>query len=288
MQVWIQAARLKTLPSSFFPALAGILLAYREGFFNPLVALITLVCALSLQILTNFANDYFDFKKGVDTEERIGPTRVTAAQLVTPTQMQQAVFLLTAFCFLCGAYLVHIGGFPILLIGLLSVLFAIGYTAGPFPLSYLGLGDIFAFLFFGPISTFGSHYLQTSTLSWEPALVGVTFGCLSVCLLDTNNLRDYQQDLKNNKKTSVVRFGENFGKKLFAICLYSSLLLIPILIFFKILPIASLVVLSLTPLAWKYTQFCFQNSDKDIIPLLPKIAKFKILYGLLLSLSLLV
>ncbi len=288
MKVWVYAARLKTLASSFFPAAIGILLAMREDTLVVLPALATLTCALALQILTNYANDYFDFIKGSDTAERIGPTRVTSAGLVSTSQMKQAILLITAFCFLNGMYLVHVGGFPILTIGLLSIFFAIGYTAGPFPLAYIGLGDVFAFTFFGPVATFGSYYIQTQQTSWSPWIVGSLFGLLSVCLLDANNLRDFEQDRKNNKKTIVVRFGETFGKNVYIISLALSLLLIPLLCYFDFLPWLSLAVLILIPKAKKNIIFCKQQSGAQIIPLLQMTAQYKILYGIILCLSLLV
>src|SRR5690606_19720488 len=147
--------------SSFFPALSGILLAATIGKFNLLVAAATLGCALSLQILTNIANDYFDFKKGADNHERIGPQRVTSAGLVTSTQMKQAILINISIALLLGVYLVIQGGFPILLIGILSIAFALLYTTGPYPLAYHGLGDIFAFISFVHAARAVSYFLQT-------------------------------------------------------------------------------------------------------------------------------
>lgn len=286
MKIWFLAARPKTLATSFFPALLGVLLAFREGDFNPLLASVTLACALSLQILSNLANDYFDFAKGTDTTERLGPKRVTASGLVTPSQIKQAILLNIFFSLLMGAYLIRVGGFPILLIGVLSILFAIAYTAGPYPLSYLGLGDIFAFIFFGPVAAFGSYYLQTQNFSSEPWIVGSLYGFLSVCLLNANNLRDIEEDTRNHKKTIVVRFGEDFAKKVYATSLTLSLALIPILCAFSILPWISLIVLVLAPLAFKNIQFCKKHRTKELILLLVKTAQFTILYGVLFSLSL--
>jgi 1,4-dihydroxy-2-naphthoate octaprenyltransferase len=286
MKIWIFAARIKTLASSFFPTLAGILLAYRHGYLDFKIAAITLSCSLALQVLANYANDYYDFVKGSDTLDRIGPTRVTSAGLVTPSEMKQAIVLVTAFCFLSGMYLVRVGGFPILAIGILSIIFAIGYTAGPFPLAYLGLGDIFAFTFFGPVATFGSYYLQTQNFSWQPLPLGSLFGFLSVCLLDANNIRDYEEDKLNNKKTIVVRFGEAFGKKVYIGSMFLSLALIPIFCFLGILPWLSALVLVLIPLAKRNILFCKNHSRKEIVPLLAMTAQFKVLYGLILSCTL--
>lgn len=285
VSVWIQAARPKTLVSSFFPALAGILLSYKLGYFNWLVAAATLCCALSLQTLTNLANDYFDFKKGAD-EERLGPTRVTASGLVTPSQIKQAILLNVFICLLLGVYLVHQGGFPILIIGIFSVAFAILYTAGPFPLAYKGLGDIFAFTFFGPVAASGSFYLQTGTWGDQALAVGVLYGFLAACLLNANNLRDYEQDSKVNKKTLVVRYGEKFGRSLYSACIVGSLALIPIFCILKLLPNITLVTLISALLTKQILKDVWTKRGKEIIPLLIQTAKFYMIYGLLMSLSL--
>lgn len=284
--IWIQAARPKTLVSSFFPALAGILLSYKLGLFNWLVASATLCCAISLQILTNLANDYFDFKKGADGETRLGPTRVTSSGLVTPSQIKQAILINVFICLLLGVYLVHHGGFPILIIGILSVTFAILYTAGPFPLAYKGLGDIFAFTFFGPVAASGSYYLQTGVWGDQALAVGILYGFLAACLLNANNLRDYEQDALVNKKTLVVRFGENFGRKLYSACIVGSLVMIQVFCILKLLPNITLITLISALLTKTILKDVWNKRGKDIIPLLVQTAKFYMVYGLLMSLSL--
>lgn len=283
--VWIQAARPKTLVSSFFPALAGILLSYHNDHFNWWVASATLLCAISLQILTNLSNDYFDFKKGAD-KERLGPARVTSMGLVTPSQIKQAILINVFLCLLLGVYLVLVGGFPILLIGVSSVFFAIAYTAGPFPLAYKGLGDIFAFTFFGPVASAGSYYLQTGTWSDSALAVGILFGFLAACLLNANNLRDFEQDTKNNKKTLVVRYGEQFGRKLYSTCIILSLVMIPIFCILGLLPKITLVTLISALMTKNILKDVWNKRGAEIIPLLVMTAKFYMIYGLLMSLSL--
>ena len=285
VSIWIQAARPKTLVSSFFPALAGILLSYKLGFFNWVVAAATLCCAIGLQILTNLANDYFDFKKGAD-KERLGPQRVTSSGLVTPAQIKQAIVLNVFICLLLGVFLVHRGGFPILLIGVCSVAFAILYTAGPFPLAYKGLGDIFAFVFFGPVACAGSFYLQSGHWADSSIAAGTLFGFLAACLLNANNLRDYDQDLQNKKKTLVVRYGEQFGRRLYSSCILLSLALIPIFCFLNLLPNTALITLLAGFLIKPILKEVWSKRGADIIPLLVMTAKYYILYGLLLSIAL--
>jgi 1,4-dihydroxy-2-naphthoate octaprenyltransferase len=283
--IWIQAARPKTLVSSFFPALAGILLAYRGGSFNWLVALATLCCAISLQILTNLANDYFDFKKGAD-KERIGPARVTASGLVTPSQIKQAILLNLFISLLLGVFLVHTGGLPILIIGVLSVCFAIFYTAGPFPLAYKGLGDIAAFTFFGPVAACGSFYLQTGTVSYSAYAVGILYGLLAACLLNANNLRDFDRDSIVDKRTLVVMFGENFGRWLYSFCIISSLILIPLFCIAHLLPNLTLITLASALMTKSILKDVWSKRGVDIIPLLVLTAKFYIIYGILMSFAL--
>lgn len=285
MKIWIQAARPKTLVSSFFPSLAGILLSYKLGFFNGLVAAATLACAISLQVLTNLANDYFDFKKGSD-KDRLGPTRVTSSGLVTPSQIKQAILLNVSFCLLLGVYLVLKGGFPILFIGVLSVIFAIAYTAGPFPLAYKGLGDIFAFVFFGPVAAAGSFYLQAGYWSDSALAVGILFGFLATCLLNANNLRDYDQDTINNKKTLVVRYGEKFGRSLYSFCIVMGLVLIPLFCILELLPNITLITLVSALLTKDILRDVWYKRGIDIVPLLVKTAKFYLIYGLLMNISL--
>ncbi len=286
ISIWLQAIRPKTLVSSFFPALAGIFLAANIGEFNLLIAAATLGCALSLQILTNISNDYFDFQKGADNSERVGPLRVTSAGLVTPTQMKQAILINVSISFLLGVYLVIQGGFPILLIGLLSIAFAILYTTGPFPLAYIGLGDIFAFIFFGPVACAGSFYLQTQYWSYSSLAAGSLFGLLAVCLLNSNNIRDYEQDKKANKKTLVVRFGISFGKKLYTICISLSLILLPFFVSIKWLPVGALVALVSAAVAIPILKTLRHLKRDNIINLLVLTAKYYVVYGLLLCVGL--
>ena len=216
--VWIQAARPKTLPAALAPVAMGIAIAWRDGVFDALPAAAALVGALLIQVATNFANDYFDGVKGTDTEERLGPQRAVQAGLVSPAVMKRAFVLTFGLAVLVGAYLVQHAGWPIVAIGLLSVLFGILYTGGPRPLGYLGLGDVLVLAFFGPVATAGTHFVQA--LAWSPqALVaGIAPGLLGVALLTVNNLRDVEGDRIAGKKTLAVRFGTRFAKSEFVLC----------------------------------------------------------------------
>lgn len=209
---WILAARPKTLWAAVSPVLIGVALAMDDGVFHFPSAFIALIGAVLIQIGTNYANDYFDYLKGADTEERLGPTRATAAGWVQPSHMRNAFILVFVLTAILGSYLIVRSGWPIVIIGALSILFAIIYTAGPFPLGYNGLGDIFVFIFFGPVAVGGTYYVQALDINSTVFLAGIAPGLFSAAILTVNNLRDINQDVKSGKKTLQVRFGRKFGQ----------------------------------------------------------------------------
>lgn len=210
--IWLQAARPKTLIATLSPVTLGSVCALKTGVFHPLTFLFTLLTALGIQIGTNLANDYFDCVKGADTAARKGPVRVTQAGLVKPGAMKLAIFLCFALTAVLSSYLIFLGGWPIALLSSISILLGFAYTAGPFPLAYLGLGELFVLFFFGPIATAGTYFLQTQTLTLQAILTGIGPGLLATAILTVNNLRDSEEDKIAGKKTLVVRFGKKFGK----------------------------------------------------------------------------
>lgn len=202
------AARPKTLPAAIVPVWVGCVLAWKlTGAFDLTLALCTLGGAIAIQIATNFFNDAIDFQKGADTEMRLGPRRVTASGLMKrETVMRLATgFLLLATA--CGVVLFLARGWPILAIGLPSLFLAFGYTGGPFPLAYKGLGEIFVILFFGFVAVMGTVFIQIGTWPREAALLGFQIGLLSAVLISVNNLRDREEDAITGKRTLAVRFG---------------------------------------------------------------------------------
>ena len=211
LKIWFESLRPKTLTASIAPVFIGTAMASHDGNFDTVIMALTFVAALLIQIGTNLANDYYDFIKGADTEIRVGPTRATQAGLVTPSQMKFAFMLTFALAAACGLYLVYVGGIPILLIGLASILCGILYTTGPVPLAYYGLADIFVFVFFGPVAVGGTYYLQTHTINPYVLLAGIAPGLFSIAILTVNNFRDIETDKAANKKTLAVRFGPKFA-----------------------------------------------------------------------------
>ncbi|MBM3192034.1 MAG: 1,4-dihydroxy-2-naphthoate octaprenyltransferase [Chlamydiae bacterium] len=212
LPLWVHAARPKTLFIGASPILIGTALGLKAGFFHPWIFLTSLVGALLIQIGTNYSNDYFDFLKGADTSARKGPYKVLQQGLVTPYAMKLAFILCFAGGFLCAFLLSLYAGPFFLVIGLVCILFSLLYTAPPFPLAYLGLGDLFVLIFYGPVATLSCYYLQTGHLSPEAAFASLLPGLLGLGPLTLNNLRDYEEDKRSSKKTLVVRFGRNYGR----------------------------------------------------------------------------
>ncbi|MEC7983949.1 MAG: 1,4-dihydroxy-2-naphthoate polyprenyltransferase [Myxococcota bacterium] len=219
MKDWILAARLRTLPAAIAPVLIGCAIAWDGGHFHILAASMAMLGAILIQIGTNFANDYFDFINGADTEERIGPTRATQAGLITPTAMKWAFILTFSLIVPIIAYLTFRGGWPMIVLGALSIVSGILYTGGPKPLGYMGLGDIFVLIFFGPVAVAGTEYVQSLSISTDAIIAGLGSGLISTAILVVNNLRDKDTDIKVGKNTLAVRFGATFVRIEYTLCI---------------------------------------------------------------------
>jgi 1,4-dihydroxy-2-naphthoate octaprenyltransferase len=209
-RVWLEALRLRTLPAAIVPVLLGITLAAIQGEIPLGISGLILFTAILIQLGTNFANEYYDYLKGADTPDRVGFIRGTSAGLIPPVAMKRAYIITMMLALFSGLSLVYHSGWPILVIGLLSIFFGVVYTAGPYPLAYVGLGDIFVFLFFGVIAVNGTYYVLTQTLSYPVLVASLACGALSTNILVVNNLRDSETDRKVGKKTLGVRFGDAF------------------------------------------------------------------------------
>jgi 1,4-dihydroxy-2-naphthoate octaprenyltransferase len=201
------AIRPKTLPAAVAPVLVGTALAWAEGLFSPFPALAALVAALLIQIGTNLANDYFDFVQGADVTGRKGPTRVAQSGLISLPHLRLGTVLTFAVAALVGLYLVLIGGWPILVIGIAALVSAVAYTGGPFPIGYHGLGDLFVFVFFGLAAVSGTYYVQALSISTIVVLAAVPVGALTTAILVVNNLRDIGTDKQTGKRTLAVIIG---------------------------------------------------------------------------------
>jgi 1,4-dihydroxy-2-naphthoate octaprenyltransferase len=208
---WLEAARLRTLSAAIIPVLVGTALARSHGTVRWPEAVICLAFALLVQIGTNYANDYYDFIKGADTAERVGPRRAVAAGLVSPVAMRRATGLVLGTAFLVGLLLLRSGGWVLLPVGLVSILSGLAYTGGPYPLGYNGLGDLFVFVFFGLVAVDATFYVQAGFISGDVASCAAAVGLLATNILVANNYRDADTDAKTGKRTLVVRFGRRFA-----------------------------------------------------------------------------
>ena len=210
-QAWILATRPRTLSAAAAPVVAGSGFAAADGVFSQFPALAALVGALLIQIATNLANDYYDFVKGGDTGDRLGPVRVTQAGILAPKAVFRGMVITLVLATLVGVYLAWVAGWPVIAIGLVSMLMGVCYTGGPYPLSYHGLGDAFVFVFFGPVATAATYYVQAGVWSPGAIMAGAGLGAFSTAMLVVNNLRDRETDGAAGKRTLAVRFGDRFS-----------------------------------------------------------------------------
>ncbi len=285
-RVWLLAARPKTLTAALAPVWIGVGYAVWEGHFRPLPALAALVGAVLIQVGTNFANDYYDHQRGGDTSARVGPVRVTQAGLIQPDSVRRAAFVMFGLAFAVGTYLVAVGGWPIVVIGVASLLSGWAYTGGPFPLAYNGLGDLFVLVFFGPVAVAGTYWVQA--LQWRPGLLvaGIAVGALATAILVANNLRDLDTDSAAGKRTLPVLLGRRAGRMEYLVLLLvtgaaSALGVVrfgwPATTLLGFLALAS----ALRPLGivWR------EREASRIMPALPLTARATGLYGLLVGLG---
>lgn len=210
---WIQAARPKTLGAAVAPVLVGTALGWKlHGEWHSWLAFCALLSCMALQVATNWFNDALDAVKGADTAQRLGPRRITASGVVGVRTVMQAGALMLLAAVLLSLPLWWVRGWPILLIGVPSLYFCFGYTGGPMPLAYRGLGELFVILFFGLVAVTGSAFVQSGVWDMAALVAGIQVGCLSTVLIAVNNLRDRQEDSGTGKRTLAVRFGDPFAR----------------------------------------------------------------------------
>ena len=215
VRIWVMAARPRTLPAAVAPVLVGTALAWTEGTLKVFTFIAALLGALFIQVGTNLSNDYSDARRGADTEDRLGPVRVTAGGLVPPKQVLVATYVAFGLAVLAGSYLIATAGWELLLVGAASILAGVLYTGGPRPYGYEGLGEVFVFLFFGVVAVTGSYFAQVERIEWEALVLAVPVGLLASAILVVNNVRDLETDRRAGKRTLAVRLGRERTRVLY-------------------------------------------------------------------------
>ena len=282
------AIRPRTLPAAAAGVVMGSALAWRDGSFRLDAALACLLTALLLQIGSNLANDVFDFERGTDTPERLGPVRVTQAGLLTPSQVKYGMGVVFGLAALFGLYLAWLGGWPIIIIGLAAMLCAIAYTGGPFPLGYYGLGDLFVFIFFGLASVAGTYYVQTGSVSPAAWWMTIPPGLIVTAILVVNNLRDLENDRKAGKRTLAVILGERTTKIEYLFCMIAAYLVLPLAASMGVIPWSALLAWLSLPLALRATRLVFTQRGRPLNAALAGTGQTALLFSVLFWLGLLI
>ena len=298
-RAWLMAARPHTLPAAASPVIVGIGMAFAADVFAPLPALAALLGAELIQIGTNFANDYFDAIKGADTDEREGFTRVTQSGLIPPQQVKLATMATYGLAFLIGVYLVAVGGVPIVIIGLASIIAGITYTGGPYPFGYHGLGDLFVFVFFGVVAVTGTYYVQAAsllagtfslgippgTITRDVIVASLPMGALNTAILVINNVRDIETDRATGKITLAVRLGYN-GSRLEYLGLLAVTYLVPLYFLVRGYGATALLPVLTLPYAVSVWRTVSTEATADALdPALERTGKLLAMYAILFAIG---
>lgn len=278
--------RLKTLPAAAVPVVVGGAVARAAGGFALLPVLAALVTALLIQVGTNFANDVFDFEHGADTAQRVGPRRAVASGLLSPRAMRRGMIAAFGLAVLGGGYLTWVGGWPLVVIGVASIVSGIAYTGGPYPLGYHGLGDLFVMVFFGFVAVCGTVYVQMGSVPVLAWWLSLPIGALSTAILVVNNVRDRVTDASAGKRTLVVRFGRRSGEIEYALLLLIAYLVPVLLALSGLAPWLVLLPLATAPLALRLFASLRRLEGPELNPLLGATGALLLGYGLLLSVGL--
>ena len=264
LQIWWLAIRPRTLPAAAAGVAMGSALAWHDGSFQLLPALAALLVALLLQIGSNVANDVFDFERGADTAERLGPVRVTQAGYLTPSQVKTGMGVIFTFAAFLGLYLATLRGWTVIWLGAAAILSAVAYTGGPYPLGYHGLGDIFVFLFFGLAAVAGTYFVQAGSVSLAAWWMAVPVGFIVTAILVVNNLRDLENDRKAGKHTLAVRFGERGAKAEYLFLMLIAYLIMPVLVWMKIIPFGAMLAWLSLPIAIRTLRVVFTQKGRPL------------------------
>ena len=230
LRLWLIAARPRTLPAAVAPVLVGTALAGAEDVFRALPFVAALIGSIFIQVGTNLSNDYSDARRGADTEDRLGPVRVTAGGLMPPRSVLIGTYVAFGVAVAAGLYLAAVSGWELLAVGVASILAGVLYTGGPRPYGYEGLGEFFVFFFFGVVAVVGSYFVQTEDVRWEAFALGVPVGLLAAAILVVNNVRDVDTDRRAGKRTLAVKLGRDRARLLFAAMVVISFLFPPLLV----------------------------------------------------------
>ena len=294
LKAFVKAARLRTLPLSLSGIIVGSFLAYAEGYFNWQICMLALLTTTGFQVLSNFANDYGDGLKGTDNEDRVGPERALQSGAITPKQMLSAIKITGYITFAIAVFLIYKAFgkhnlfyfFVFLLLGLASIVAAIKYTMGKKAYGYSGYGDVFVFLFFGWLSVLGSYFLFAKQLDWTLFLPATSIGLLSVGVLNLNNLRDRISDKKANKRTLVVKIGEEFAKYYhYYILIFAFILALLYIMLHYTSPVQLLFIIAFIPI-FMHLYTVYKNKDARMLDSeLKKLALSTFLFALLFGLG---
>ena len=288
MGAWMLATRPRTLPAAVSPVMVGTAMAVADGKFEFMPAFAALLGALLLQIGVNLANDYFDFKKGIDTSERLGPVRVTQSGLIPPDRVRLAMIIIFSGALAVGLYLTAVAGWPVLAVGMACILASLAYSGGPFPLASHGLGDLFVFIFFGLVAVCGTYYIQTLQVTTQVLWLSVPVGFLITAIIVVNNLRDIPTDRKSGKNTLSVILGER-GAKLEYLLLVIGAYIMPAAFFFSG-GFSVWVLLPLISIPMSISNIIAVQKDKgpSLNRVLAKTAALSLVFSLLLSVGLVI
>ena len=281
LRAWVQASRPKTLWAAVTPVVVGTACAVSVSGFVPGAALAALGVAISIQIGTNLSNDVLDFDRGADTERRVGPARAVQSGLLSRGQVWAGAWVAFGICMACGLYLAAVAGWPVLVVGAVSIASGLLYTAGPWALAYTGLGDLFVVLFFGVVAVCGTVYVQALQVPVAAWWSGLSVGALATAILVTNNLRDLEGDALAGKRTLAVRFGPRFARLEYAaLLLIAHLAPLPLVARLGPWPLLSWLAL---PFAVVVLRSVWRGEGAMLNAALASTARLLLVFGVLLS-----
>jgi len=289
MNPWVLAARPATLPAGVAAVVVGSALAAADGVFRWDAFVVTLFAALAIQVGVNYANDLADAQKGADTEERIGPTRAVAAGLLTSGQMRRGIAVAFGLAAIAGVYLIWLAGWVILAIGIVSIIAALGYTNGPVPYGYYGLGEVFVFVFFGPVATVGTRYVYDRAAPADAWMSGLSMGLLAAAILVANNVRDIETDRVAGKRTLAVIFGRQPARWMYTMMVLVAYAVVAVAVAGGVLASWAMLTFVSIPLAVQPVRTIFtQTEGPPLIGVLKATARLQLVFAALLALGVLI